>query len=78
MFGDTIQNYSVHGYRRVELVAQLDHSADVGRVIALLKQRLKRVTNQFEGMAGAVEVLEFSERGSRFAVRPYIHTSNYW
>ena len=25
LFGDTIQNYSVHGYRRVELVAQLDH-----------------------------------------------------
>jgi hypothetical protein len=22
LFGDTIQNYSVHGYRRVELVAQ--------------------------------------------------------
>ena len=78
LFGDTIQNYSVHGYRRVELVAQLDNSADVGRAIALLKEGLKRVPNQFEGMGGDVEVLEFSERGPRLAVRPYTHTDNYW
>ena len=78
LFGDTIQNHSVHGYRRVELVAQLDNSADVGRAIGLLKEGLKRVPNQFEGMGGDVEVLEFSERGPRLAVRPYTHTDNYW
>ena len=45
LFGDTIQNYSVHGCRRVELVAQLDNSADVGRAIALLKEGIKQVPN---------------------------------
>jgi len=78
LFGDTIQNYSVHGYRRVDLVAQLDNSADVARAIALLKEGVQRVPNQFEGMAADVEVLEFSERGPRLAVRPYTHTSTYW
>jgi small conductance mechanosensitive channel len=78
LFGDTIQNYSVHGYRRVDLVAQLDNSADVARAIALLKEGLQRVPNQFEGMAADVEVLEFSERGPRLAVRPFTHTSTYW
>jgi len=78
LFGDTIQNYSVHSYRRVELVAQLDNSADVGRAIALLKEAIKQVPNQFAGMEADVEVLEFSERGPRLAVRPYTHTSNYW
>ena len=29
-------------------------------------------------MVGDVEVLEFSERGPRLAVRPYTHTDNYW
>ena len=29
-------------------------------------------------MEADVEVLEFSERGPRLAVRPYTHTSNYW
>jgi small conductance mechanosensitive channel len=29
LFGDTLKNYSSHPFRRVELVAQLDNSADV-------------------------------------------------
>ncbi len=78
LFGDTIQNYSVHAFRRVDLVAQLDNSADVAKAIALLKEGIKRVPNQVDGMEADVEVLEFSERGPRLAVRPYTHTSNYW
>lgn len=78
LLGDTIKNYSVHPFRRVELVAQLDNSADVGRAIALLQEGVKRVPNQYPGMEADVEVLEFSERGPRLAVRPYTHTDNYW
>jgi small conductance mechanosensitive channel len=78
LFGDNIVNFSAKPYRRVELVAQLDNTADVGRAIALLREGLQRIPNQFEGMAGDVEVLEFSERGPRLAVRPYTHTSHYW
>jgi small conductance mechanosensitive channel len=78
LFSDNIQNFSVHDFRRVELVAQLDNSADVGRAISLLKEGLKRVPNQFEGKEGDVEVLEFTERGPKLAVRPYTHTDNYW
>jgi small conductance mechanosensitive channel len=78
LFGDNIKNYSATPYRRVELVAQLDNSADVGKAISLLKEGIKQVPNQVEGMAADVEVLEFSERGPRLAVRPYTHTANYW
>jgi small conductance mechanosensitive channel len=78
VFGDTIKNYSANPYRRVELVAQLDHSADVGRAIALLKEGVQRVPNQVAGKEADVEVLEFSERGPRLAVRPYTHTAHYW
>jgi small conductance mechanosensitive channel len=78
LFGDNIKNYSANPYRRVELVAQLDNSADVGKAISLLKEGIKQVPNQVEGMAADVEVLEFSERGPRLAVRPYTHTANYW
>jgi len=41
LFGDTIKNYSANPFRRVELVAQLDNSADVGKAISLLKSLLK-------------------------------------
>jgi len=77
-FGDTIVNYSSHPYRRVDLVAQLDNSADVERAIALLKQGLKEIPNQYPGMSADVEVLEFSERGPRLAVRPYTNNEHYW
>ena len=78
LFGDTLKNFSSHPYRRVELVAQLDNSADVGRAIALLKEGVAGVPNQYPGKPADVEVLEFSERGPRLAVRPYTHTDHYW
>ena len=77
-FGDTIINYSSHPYRRVDLIAQLDNSADVPRAIALLKEGLKAIPNQYPGMEADVEILEFSERGPRLAVRPYTNNEHYW
>lgn len=78
LFGDTIKNYSATPYRRVELVAQLDNSADVAKAITLLKEGIKKVPNQASGVEADIEVLEFSERGPRLAVRPYTNTSTYW
>ena len=78
IFADTIQNYSIHAYRRVDLVAQLDNSADVARAISLLKQAMQQVPNQAEGKPADVEILTFSERGPQLAVRPYTHTDHYW
>jgi small conductance mechanosensitive channel len=77
-FGDTIVNYSTHPFRRVELEAQLDSSADVGKAIALLKEAVKAVPNQYPGHPADVELLTFTERGPRLAVRPYTHTDHYW
>jgi len=78
LFGDNIKNYSANPFRRVDLVAQLDNTADVAQAIALLQQGLQLVPNQVVGKTGDVAVLEFSERGPRIAVRPYTHTTNYW
>ncbi len=77
-FGDTIVNYSAHPFRRVELEAQLDSSADVGKAISLLKEAVKTVPNQYPGQEADVELLTFTERGPRLAVRPYTHTDHYW
>ncbi|MEB3255935.1 MAG: mechanosensitive ion channel family protein [Synechococcaceae cyanobacterium] len=77
-FGDTIVNYSTFPYRRVELEAQLDNTADVGKAIAMLKDAVRAVPNQYPGKEADVELLTFTERGPRLAVRPYTHTSHYW
>ena len=77
-FGDTIVNYSSTAYRRVDLEAQLDHSADVERAIELLRDAIRSVPNQQPDRPADVELLCFTERGPRLAVRPYTHTDHYW
>ena len=64
--------------RRVDLVAQLDNTADVPRAIEMLRKGLQTIPNQASGKEGDVEVLEFNERGPKLAVRPYAHTDHYW
>jgi small conductance mechanosensitive channel len=78
LFGDNIQNFSVHKFRRVDLVAQLDNTANLQQAITLLKAGVAQVPNQYPDMAADVEILEFTERGPKLAVRPYTHTANYW
>lgn len=77
LLGDTIINYSELPYRRVDLVAQLDHSADLPRAIALLRQGLRAIPNQHPDREADVEILEFNERGPRLAVRPYTNNDHY-
>src|SRR5208283_5169239 len=45
ILGDVIQNFSTNPFRRVDLQAQLDHTADVHKVIALLKGNLAQIPN---------------------------------
>ena len=77
IFTDVIENYSAHPYRRVDLIAQLDHSADVGRAILLLRDGLRDVPNQYPGLEATVDLLEINDRGPRLVVRPYASTGQY-
>src|SRR5689334_532610 len=45
IFADTIQNYSLNPYRRVERTAQLAHSVDVHDAMARLKLALANIPN---------------------------------
>ena len=78
LFGDTIQNFSSHPYRRVDITVQLDHAADVDQVISLIRQGLAGIANQYPGIAADVTVLEINGRGPKLAVRPFTPTSTYY
>jgi small conductance mechanosensitive channel len=78
IFSDTIQNYSANPYRRVDLVAQLDHTVDPGAAVQLLKERLAKIPNVFKDPAPDVEVLSFTLAGPVLAVRPYCNNKDYW
>ena len=77
LFGDTIQNFSSHPYRRVEITVQLDHAADVDQAIRLIRQGLEGIDHQYPGLTPEVAVLEINARGPKLAVRPLTATSTY-
>ena len=78
VFADTIQNFSANPYRRVDLVAQLNHGVDHRDAVSRLKARLVKIPKVATNPAPDVEILSFNERGPVLAVRPYVHTDHYW
>ena len=76
--GDTIKNFSVHNYRRVERTAQLAFGVDALDAIARLKPALAAIPNVLKTPAPDVEILDFNALGTQLAVRPYCHTDHYW
>ncbi len=78
ILGDTIQNFSHNGYRRVELTAQLAHEVDTQGAIAVLKRGMAQIPNVLENPAPDAEIIQFTLAGPVLAVRPYCHTDHYW
>ena len=78
IFSDTIQNFSSNPYRRVDRMAQLNHSVDHNAAIRLLKERLAKIPNVIADPPPDVEILDFNLAGPVLAVRPYCHTDHYW
>jgi small conductance mechanosensitive channel len=78
IFSDNIQNFSENPYRRVDLVAQLNHNVDYRDAIDRLKQNIVTVPNVLTHPAPDLEILEFNFAGPVLAVRPYCDNENYW
>ena len=78
IFSDTIQNYSVNPYRRVDLTAIIGNSVDHRDAIRLLKQRLATIPNVLTTPAPDVDVLQFTPAGPQLCVRPYCSNQHYW
>jgi small conductance mechanosensitive channel len=78
VLGGVIQNFSTNPSRRVELVAQLAHGADVDQAIAILKEAVPKLPNVVTKPAPEIYLLEFNDHGPKLCVRPYTHTNTYW
>lgn len=75
---DIIKNFTTYSYRRVDRTAQLAFGVDALQAIALLKPALAKIPNVLADPAPDVEILDFNERGTVLAVRPYCNTAHYW
>ena len=78
IFSDTIKNFSVNPYRRVDRLAQLAHGVDPLDAIARLKTALAAIPNVNKETGPDVEIIDFTPMGPVLAVRPYCHTDHYW
>ncbi|MCB4360206.1 mechanosensitive ion channel family protein [Quatrionicoccus australiensis] len=78
VFGDTIQNFTVNPFRRVDLKCQLSGAADHQAAMALLREKIALVANVLPEPRVDVEILDFNLVGPVLAVRPYCHNDNYW
>ena len=78
IFSDNMLNYSENASRRVDLVAQLNHSVDYKQAITTLKTRLAQIPNVVQNPAPVVEILEFNMAGPVLCVRPSCHNNYYW
>ncbi|MEZ4288335.1 MAG: mechanosensitive ion channel family protein [Polyangiales bacterium] len=78
IFSDNIQNFTANPLRRVDLVAQLNHSVDYKKAIEVLKSRLAQIPNVSKEMPPQVDILEFNLAGPVLAVRPFTHNDSYW
>jgi small conductance mechanosensitive channel len=78
IFSDTIQNFSVNPFRRVDLTAQIAGAADPRLAIARLKERIAAIPNVAKEPAVDVTILTFTPFGPVLAARPYCHNDHYW
>jgi small conductance mechanosensitive channel len=78
ILSDTIQNFSANSFRRVDLVAQLNHGVDPAGAVRLLQERLARIPNVLTTPAPDIEILQFNLAGPVLAVRPYCNNTHYW
>lgn len=78
ILSDTMANFSANPYRRVDLVAQLNHGVDYKAAVKLLRDRLPNLPHVTKEVAATVEIVEFNAMGPVLCVRPYTHTDTYW
>src|SRR5215467_5281179 len=73
IFSDTIQNFTVNPYRRVELTAQISGAADPRLAIARLAERMASIPNVCKTPSPEVTIISFTAFGPVLAVRPSCH-----
>jgi len=77
IFSDSIANFTANSYRRVDLLAQLDHSVNIKDAIALLQKNAQSVPNVVADPPVEVFIVTFNQSGPVLAVRPYTNPVYY-
>ena len=76
--GGVIVNYSATGTRRVDLVAGIGYSDDIGKAKAVLERIVSSHSAILAEPAPVIEVSELADSSVNFVVRPWVNSADYW
>lgn len=77
VLGDTIQNLSAAGVRRVDTTAKIAHGVDVHDAIERLKVAVKAIPNVVAQPPPEIDVVQLTPEGPLLCVRPYTENSHH-
>jgi small conductance mechanosensitive channel len=78
VWGSTITNYSALDTRRVDLVAGISYSSDIGKAKGVIHAALKENDKVLDQPESTVEVVEMADSSVNLVVRPWCKTADYW
>jgi small conductance mechanosensitive channel len=78
LFDDCLTNYSAQSQRRIDLVFGAKCDNDIDKIKHIIAEVLAEDRRILKEPAPEVGILEWGDRGMRFAVRPWVHSKDYW
>jgi len=78
VWGGPIVNYTALDTRRVDLVAGISYSSDIGKAREILEGVLKANIKVLDDPAPMIEVVEMADSSVNLVVRPWCKTADYW
>jgi small conductance mechanosensitive channel len=78
LFDDCLTNYSAQPHRRIDLIFGTKYENDIDRVKQIIWDVLEQDRRILTEPKTLVGVLDWGNIGIRFAVRPWVQTSDYW
>lgn len=78
IYGGTIQNYSHHPIRRIDLVMGVSYDDDLGNAMQTIRDVLEEEDRVLEEPAYQVAVSELADSSVNMVVRPWCNASEYW
>ena len=75
---DNIINYSAKDTRRVDIIAGVSYSDDIGKVKNVLKKILEEESRILKDPAPVIAVSELADSSVNLVVRPWVKTKDYW
>jgi len=76
--GGNIVNVTANDTRRVDLVAGISYSDDMGKAIQVIEEMLANHPKVLKDPVPTVAVVELADSSVNFVVRPWCNTADYW